>query len=97
MVSNRIYRFEPDGSRRLMFEDVGPDDMAMAERAFQKDGLTVDILDADAGRTLNHIASIAFGGEDMWTAYLGTLKMTCFPTFRSPVPFLRPAHWNRTF
>lgn len=97
VVSNRIYRFEPDGSPRLMFEDADPDYVAVAERAFQKEGLTVEILYADAGRTLNHIASITFGGEDMRTAYLGTLKMDRFPTFRSPVPGIRPAHWNWTF
>ena len=97
VVSNRIYRFESDGRPRLMFEDADAGYMAMAEEAYGKEGLTVDILYADAGRTLNHIASIAFGGEDMRTAYLGTLKMDCFPTFRSPVPGTRPAHWDWSF
>lgn len=97
VVSNRIYRFEPDGSSRLMFEDVDPDYMAMAEKAFQAGELTVEILYADAGKTLNHIASIAFGGGDMRTAHLGTLKMDRIPTFRSPVPGARPAHWDWKF
>ncbi len=97
VVSNRIYRVEPDGNPRLMFEDVDPAYMAMAEEAFQAHRLTVEILYADAGKSLNHIASIAFGGEDLRTAYLGTLKMNSFPTFRAPVAGLRPAHWNWTF
>lgn len=97
VVSNRIYRFEPDGKPHLMFEDADPAYVAMAEKTFKKEGLTAEILYADAGKTLNHIASIAFGGEDMRTAYLGTLKMNCFPTFRSPVPGVRPVHWNWTF
>ncbi|MBL8584873.1 MAG: SMP-30/gluconolactonase/LRE family protein [Rhizobiaceae bacterium] len=97
VVSNRIYRFDRDGHAQLMFEDVDDAYMAMAEAAYRKDGLTVEILYADAGETLNHIASIAFGGPDMRTAYLGTLKMNRFPTFRSPVRGLQPAHWNWKF
>ncbi len=97
VVSNRIYRVERDGKPVLMFEDVDAAYMAQAEKAYQGEGLTVDILYADAGETLNHIASIAFGGEDMRTAYLGTLKMDSFPTFRAPVPGTKPAHWNWGF
>lgn len=97
VVSNRIYRIGPDGRPRLMFEDVDPAYMAEVEKAYQGEGLSVELLYADAGKTLNHIASIAFGGDDMRTAYLGTLKMSRFPTFRSPVPGTRPAHWNWRF
>lgn len=97
VVSNRIYRIDRDGNPRLMFEDADAGYVAMAEAAFQEDRLTLEILYADAGKTLNHIASISFGGEDMRTAYLGTLNMDCLPVFRSPVQGARPAHWGWTF
>jgi sugar lactone lactonase YvrE len=97
VVSNRIYRFDEGGSPELMFEDADPAYVAIAEAAFQENRLAVEILYADAGKTLNHIASIAFGSNDMRTAYLGTLKMDCAPTFRSLVPGAKPAHWDWTF
>lgn len=97
VVSNRIYRIAPDGQPRLMFEDVSPDYVAEAEREFQSGTLTAERLYADAGVAINHIASITFGGADLSTAYLGTLKMDRMPSFRSTVPGARPAHWNWTF
>jgi sugar lactone lactonase YvrE len=97
VVSNRIYRIGQDGDPKLLFEDADPDYVATAEKAFQEERLTAEILYADAGETLNHIASIAFGGDDLRTAYLGTLKMECFPVFRSPIAGARPAHWSWTF
>jgi sugar lactone lactonase YvrE len=97
VISNRIYRIDAAGSPQLMFEDADADYVAMAEAAFQENRLTTDILYANAGKTLNHIASISFGGSDMRTAYLGTLKMDRFPTFQSPVPGTKPAHWDWVF
>lgn len=97
VISNRIYRIGMDGNPSLMFEDADPGYVAMAEAAFREGRLSVDILYADTGKALNHIASMTFGGTDLRTAYLGTLKMDCFPTFQAPVPGARPAHWEWRF
>jgi hypothetical protein len=43
---------------------------------------------------LKNISSIAFGGPDLRTAYLGCLLGDALATFRSPVAGAPPAHWN---
>ena len=40
------------------------------------------------------MASIAFGGPDLKTVYLGSLAGTTLPWFRSPVAGLPLSHWR---
>lgn len=97
VVSNRIYRIAPSGEPHLMFEDADQAHVTRAEAAFQTGTLTVEILTAKSGSAISHIASIAFGGPDLRTAYLGTLGMDSLPSFRSEVPGQMPAHWTWRF
>jgi hypothetical protein len=41
------------------------------------------------------LASVTFGGPDLNTAYIGSLKGKRIPYFRSPVPGLPMVHWKR--
>ncbi len=41
------------------------------------------------------MASIAFGGPDLRTVYIGSLLGTGLPTFRSPVPGRALSHWDK--
>ena len=45
------------------------------------------------GRQRSPCASISFGGPDLRTVYVGSLKGTRIPYFRSPVAGLPMAHW----
>ena len=40
------------------------------------------------------LAGVTFGGPDLQTAYIGSLKGTRIPYFRAPVPGLPMVHWN---
>lgn len=97
VVSNRIHRISPGGEHSLMFEDADHDYVALAEANYQNGGLSAELLYSDAGRRFNHLTSISFGGVDLRTAYIGTLKMKALPSFRSPVAGARPAHWHWDF
>jgi hypothetical protein len=46
------------------------------------------------GTQLQQLTSIAFGGPDLRTGYLGTLHNTCIYRFRSPVAGVASAHWD---
>ncbi len=46
---------------------------------------------------LKNISSIAFGGPDLRTVFLGCLGGDALATFRSPVAGLAPAHWEYSF
>jgi hypothetical protein len=50
-------------------------------------------LDKAAGRILRNISSLAFGGPDLRTAYLGCLLGDTLAHFRSPVAGHPPRHW----
>jgi hypothetical protein len=51
-------------------------------------------MNIGARRRLGNIASIAFGGPDLKTAYLGTLSADCLYTFTSPIAGVQPSHWH---
>jgi hypothetical protein len=41
------------------------------------------------------MASVTFGGPDLETAYIGSLRGSRIPYFRAPVPGLPMVHWNK--
>jgi gluconolactonase len=47
------------------------------------------------GATINKPTGLAFGGPDLCTVYVGSLKMTSLPKFRSPVAGLAARSWRR--
>jgi hypothetical protein len=40
------------------------------------------------------MASVTFGGPDLTTVYIGSLKGSRIPYFQAPVPGLPMVHWN---
>ena len=94
VVSNRVYRVTPDGARRTILDDADPACVEPLERAYQARTLTRPQLSAARGRRLRNITSIAFGGADLRTAYLGCLEGDALAVFRSPVAGLPPVHWD---
>ena len=94
VVSNRVYRVTPDGSVETIIDDADSACVERLEAAFQARTLTRPMLSAAAGRRLKNITSLAFGGPDLRTAYMGSLAGESLATFRSPVAGLAPPHWN---
>jgi len=95
IVSNRVIRVAPNGSQQLMLEDCDPAHVAWVEQAFQAGEMGRPQLDGIRSRRLKNISSLAFGGPDLRTAYLGCLLGDALATFRSPIPGAAPVHWNR--
>ena len=58
------------------------------------DGACRCVFEDPAGAVVKFPASLAFGGPDLKTAYIGTTQMTRLATFRSPVAGEPLAHWN---
>ena len=94
IVSNRVIRVAPDGGQTLMLEDADPAHTEWAEQAFLSGTMGRPHLDKAAGRVLRNISSLAFGGPDLRTAYLGCLLGDSIAYFHSPVAGYPPAHWN---
>jgi len=92
IVSNRVLRLA-DGRREVVLEDADPGLCARAEARFAAGGLDRAGVDAGGQRSLRNVSSIAFGGPDLRTVYLGCLAGDRIASFRSPVAGARPAHW----
>jgi hypothetical protein len=94
IVSNRVIRVDRAGRQEIILEDADLDHVAWTEAAYQAGELGRLHLDAVASRCLKNISSLAFGGSDLRTAYLGCLLGDSIASFESPVAGYPPAHWS---
>lgn len=94
IVSNRLYRVDRDGGDQLIIEDSDPDFVDEVERAVEERRMGRDHFYTVRSKRLRNIASIAFGGPDRRTAYMGSLLGETLYSFRSPVPGREPVHWR---
>jgi hypothetical protein len=94
VVSNRLLRIAPDGSQVVLLEDADPEAVARAERHYAENRLSRTDIDAGRERVLGNLSSLAFGGPDLRTVYLGSLFGERIATFRSPIAGAEPPHWR---
>jgi sugar lactone lactonase YvrE len=94
IISNRLFRIAPDGKAELVFEDGNPEHIARIENAMTDRSITRDLIYLKSGTRVHNIASIAFGGPGLRTAYLGSLVGDTLARFESPVAGLALPHWR---
>lgn len=94
IVSNRVIRVAPDGEQSLIIEDVDAAHLQHVEAAFQAGRMGRDELDTVHSERLRSLSSIAFGGTDRRTGFLGNLLGQRIMTFPSPVAGAKPVHWS---
>jgi sugar lactone lactonase YvrE len=94
IVSNRVIRIDPRGDQHVVLEDLDPEHVATVEKAFRDGRMDRPHLDRIHNGRLQNISSLAFGGPDLKTAYLGCLLGDSLATFRSPVAGKAPVHWH---
>ena len=94
IVSNRILRIAGPGRCDVVLSDVDPELCAKSERRYAMGVLDRADVDAGGQRSLRNVSSIAFGGRDLRTVYLGCLQGDRIASFRSPIAGAAPAHWN---
>jgi sugar lactone lactonase YvrE len=95
IFADRLIAITPEGDLLNLLEDGDPTATARFEAAFATGNpVDFDILMACGGTMCTWLASVTFGGPDLSTVYLGGLRATTIPSFRSPVPGLPMAHWS---
>ena len=94
IVSNRVIRVAPDGAQDIVLEDVDLGHLAQVEEAFQANAMGASHLAEFGIRKLRNVSSLAFGGADLRTAYLGSLLGDGIAYMRVPLAGLAPPHWN---
>jgi len=96
IFSDRLVAITPEGDLLELLDDGDPEATARFEAAFATGApVPFDIMLRCGGPTCNWLASVTFGGADLSTVYLGGLRATDIPFFRSPVAGLPMVHWRQ--
>ncbi len=94
VMTDRVFAITPDGELRIILDD---DRNSAAGRAlmeaFARDEATPQHMLACGGTIAPWFASVTFGGPDLRTVYVGSLRGSRIPCFRSPVAGLPMVHW----
>jgi len=94
VMSDRIFAITPQGDLRIILDDDNPGPSRALYDAFERDAVTPELMLACGGEIAPWFASVTFGGPDLKTLYIGSLRGTRIPFFRSPVAGLPMAHWK---
>jgi len=95
IVSNRVLRIAADGAGvETIIEDADSEHVAQAEEAYATGTMGRPHLDKQPAPVLRNVSSLAFGGADLRTAYLGCLLGDAIASFRAPVAGSRPVHFD---
>ena len=94
VYSDKLFVLTPQGDLRVLLDEGDPQQVDALERQFCANRVTEDVLFATGRGVAPWMASITFGGPDLRTAYIGSLKGKRIPYFQAPVPGLPMAHWN---
>ena len=94
IVSNRVIKISPDGIVEIILEDSDEAHLAKTEAAYKSDNLCSKHLASTGQTQLKNISSLAFGGKDLTTAYLGNLLDSQLYYFETGVQGHALPHWD---
>ena len=94
VYSDKLFVLTPQGDFRLLLDEGDPKKVDDLEKAFFANLVDERVLFATGQGIAPWMASVTFGGADLQTIYIGSLKGTQIPYFRAPAPGLPMVHWN---
>ena len=94
VYSDKLFVLTPEGDLRVLLDEGDPKKVDALEQAFFRNHVTEDVLFATGQGIAPWMASVTFGGSDLQTVYIGSLKGKRIPAFRAPVPGLPMVHWT---
>lgn len=93
VFTDGIWAITPEGDFKYILEDTTPDQVARLDDAYQRESITPALLLSMGGPIATWCASVSFGGPDLRTVYIGSLRQTRIPYFTAPVAGLPMVHW----
>lgn len=94
VYSDKLFVLTPQGDLRILLDEGDPERVDALETQFLQGAVTQDVLFSTGRGVAPWMASVTFGGPDLRTAYIGSLKGKQIPCFEAPIPGLAMAHWN---
>jgi sugar lactone lactonase YvrE len=93
VMVDQLVAITPQGDKRLLLDDGDPEASAELLRRMAEGTVRTEDMQRAHGSIAPWMASITFGGADLRTVYVGSLRGTRIPYFRSPVAGLPMVHW----
>jgi sugar lactone lactonase YvrE len=97
VMTDKLVAITPEGDVLTLLDDSHPEATRTLNEHYEARTLTPEIMAAAAGTIAPWMASLSFGGPDLRSVYLGSLRGTTLPSFRSPVAGLPLIHWHENF
>ena len=94
VYSDKLFVLTPEGDLRVLLDEGDPAKVCALERQFFANHVTEEVLFATGQGIAPWMASVTFGGPDLGTIYIGSLKGKRIPCFRAPVAGLPMVHWE---
>jgi gluconolactonase len=94
VYSDKLFALTPKGDFKLLLDEGDPNKVDALEKAFFQNQVNQEVLFATGQGIAPWMASVTFGGPDLQTIYIGSLKGQRIPYFRAPAPGLPMVHWN---
>jgi hypothetical protein len=94
VYSDKLFALTPQGDLRVFLDEGDAQKVDVLEQAFLCNEVNEAILFATGQGVAPWMASVTFGGPDLQTLYIGSLRGNRIPYFRAPVPGLPMVHWN---
>jgi gluconolactonase len=94
IMADRLIAVTPEGEVLTLLDDGDPAATAALDAAWREGRVTPDLMAAATGTIAPWMASLTFGGPDLRTVYLGSLRGNRIPWFRSPVAGQPLICWN---
>jgi sugar lactone lactonase YvrE len=94
VMCDRVFAITPEGELRILLDDDNPEPSRKLMDAFRRGEATPELMLACGGTIAPWFASVTFGGFDLMNVYIGSLRGTTIPWFRSPVAGLPMVHWS---
>ena len=94
VYSDKLFVLTPQGDFRLLLDEGDAQKVNALEKAFFENRVNEEVLFATGQGIAPWMASVTFGGPDLQTIYIGSLKGKQIPYFRAPAPGLPMVHWH---
>jgi sugar lactone lactonase YvrE len=94
IISNQLLRISRRGDISVMLEDADDAHVGWVEEAYATGRLGREHMDKISSRCLRNISSIAFGGPDLRSGFLGCLLGDRIARVPMPVAGTAPVHWE---
>ena len=97
VYSDKLFLLTPEGDMEVLLDEGDPDKVEALEKQIENNLVTEEVLFATGTGIAPWMASVTFGGPNLDTIYIGSLKGKRIPFFKAPVSGLPMIHWNEKY